>query len=47
MATDTLKIATQKQVITYTGKDMGYLDARKLVMEKEDCLHMCCMMTIW
>ncbi len=34
MVTTDIKIATQKQVITYTGKDMGYLDARELVREK-------------
>ena len=34
MVTAELRTATQKQVITYTGRDMGYLDARKFVMDK-------------
>jgi len=36
MATETkvLDRATQKQVIIYTGKDLGYLDARELVRDK-------------
>jgi hypothetical protein len=34
MATKTLKIATQREIIEYTGKDMGYLDGRELVKNK-------------
>ena len=34
MVTAELRTATQKQVITYTGKDMGYLDAREFVRDK-------------
>ena len=34
MVTAELRTATQKQVITYTGKDMGYLDAREFVRNK-------------
>jgi hypothetical protein len=34
MATETLKIATQREIIEYTGKDMGYLDGRELVKNK-------------